>query len=498
MDNFEDEQPLNIEPDDIELNYEHYPNNEYRDNNQSEFTISNQTDGSQCISNQLLPDLGDTTGSGDTSVSEDEKNKHHINSYNVLNIDLNNRFVASKQNKSKIQDQNQYCLNDTYYDNYNILAAHSSCVRYLKEKCQNKVSELTPKVQNLSDELNDCKDSVDKVTMLNMNKNLKKLQTELLDWKNEKIIENYKNKVNPIITRYKKIKNSCDLRDKTVNNEILILIDKFLSYSSEFVPVNVRRLYRKHNACESCGEVINIQNSSSPDIIICENCGCVTSNLSGINYHKNDKTGRQYHSKENYYISLQQLQGKVEIKSRNTLEKVMNELDQYFIRKGIGDRYSVRQRPLTTTKDEMLEQQGKEPYYIYHHRYSKDCFKVRKDTNIIMLREALKDIGRNAWYRWIYYIAMEYWHWDLIDLSAAEERKILEKYDEFMKYYNAKKTLRTSSPNTNYLNYVLLNDLGYIITKKDINIVSSSQTINDYLHNLAPIFRELGYNHVPI
>ena len=457
------------------------------DNFEDEETIEIDLENS-VVDNQLLP----------PEHKRNDNTQNINNGYSILNMDIDKSHLNTQQNKSK--DQNQYCLNDTYYDNYNILAAHSSCVRYLKEKCKNKVSELTPKVQNLSEEINSIDNdlSIDKVTFLNMNKNLKELKTELSNWENEKIIDDYKNKVNPILTRYNNIRNNFDIKNKSINNEILILIDKFLSYSSEFVPVNVRRLFKKRNACESCGESINMDASLSPDIIICENCGCVTSNLTGISHQKNDRSGRQYNPKENYYISLRQLQGKVEIKSRNILEKVMNELDQYFINKGIGDRYSVRKRPLTTTKDEMLEQQGKEPYYIYKHRYTKDCFKVRKGTDAIMLRDALRYIGRNAWYRWIYYIAMEYWHWDLINLSASEERKILEKYDEFMKHYNKKKTLRKSSPNTNYLNYVLLSNLGYLITKNDIIIIKSTQTMNDYLHNLAPIFKELGYDHVPI
>ena len=426
-------------------------------------------------------------------------------STSIMNTTLPTSASSSSPNSSKKSSSKStsnenlgFCLNESFQSNYNLNQAYHQCIQYLESIRKQKLDELSGKIDQYHESL-ELMLQEGECTSIYLNKvnELKTLRKDYQYYYDGNNIEEYQKKVKPLVDRFNEISDTED-SEGSESNERLIIIDKFLTCSGKYVPVNVQKVSENRNVCHACGYQLNSSKSESSEVVICNNCGCISSNYTGVNLGREGKQSRQYHSKENYYVSLQHLQGKIEINSRNALERLMNELDEYFIRIGVGDRFEVRNRPLTTTKDEMLIQQGKEPTYIYQNWHKSNCYKVRKGTDILMLREALGEIRRGSWYRWVYYIAREYWYWYLIELSSHEEKKVLEKYDEFMKHYNRQKTLRTSSPNTNYLNYFILNSLGYIMTKRDINIVGSRQTINDYLQNLAPVFRELGYDYVPI
>lgn len=304
--------------------------------------------------------------------------------------------------------------------------------------------------------------------------NINKLKQEISQIESGERLRIYNNKVNDILTQYRKFNGKVktvifDIEDEEKYEEMgedvrsrIALIDKFLDIASEYIQVDVIRINNKpSDVCIGCGaSLVNVATNEN-GTIRCPNEECQTEHnaiilakLAKDVSRINTVTNTDDESIDNFLRAFTRYQG---LQQDRPDESLYDELDNYFQRHDRPTGDEIKKLP--------LNERGR-----------------RGDTNHKMLWNALSQIGRSEYYEDANLIGHLYWGWELPDVSQYKETIILH-YNKTQKVFYQiplEERCRTSSLGTQYRLWRHLQLVGHECYMDEFKIAENPESIRTH------------------
>lgn len=249
------------------------------------------------------------------------------------------------------------------------------------------------------------------------------------------------------------------------------IIKEFINIASRYVQLNIYNNITINNC--SCGynlssiELVNVDG----DMMTCPNCntefmGFGDNSSSLDNPSSNKKKNNNYDGKINFSKELARLQGRT--KNTKFPPNLMDLLDEYFTKNNNPVGFDVRN----------------------------DVNLLRK-TSRDMMNAALKSLGLPKLYKDVNLICHLYWGWELINLEALEG-KIMDVYDQIYTVFDKIKNDRSSSLNTQYTLWWILNVVGCNHPTSSFKLPKTPSILEYHEKKREEICLELGWSFSPI
>ncbi len=363
-------------------------------------------------------------------------------------------------------------ISGSYTHDLNILELNECVIKIMDSYKMKRLIELEKIITIESYKVQSPQYIVDRNSSLNK---LKDAEIEIDDFKNDIKKNEYINRVIPILNEYKIIKplNIYVTFGKGVrmnHSEDIIkklqrfsLIERYLNVATKYVSINI---YKKSTSkgCTLCGYDISNIESIENENIICPNCDMEITDISkskGDNLTVIKKSSSNYEGRVNFVNELYRFQGKP---TKSKIPPDLHEiLDKHFIKRRFPTGNDIRSKP------ELLKKTSKELMYM-----------------------ALKEIKMPALYKDINSICNSYWGYELLNLERLEP-DIMNKYDKINEVYEILKDDRSSSLNTQYELWWILDLLDYPCSPSDFKIPKTPDIFNYHETMRKKICDNLGW-----
>ena len=308
---------------------------------------------------------------------------------------------------------------------------------------------------------------------------LKKVDKEIKDLIDNARKNEYITKVTPILIQYRDLgilkkyvtfgKGVQMNHNEDIDKKILrfSIIEKYLEIAKKYAEINI---YRKSlvKGCTLCGFDVSDIESVENENVICPNCNM---EITDIVRYKTDSTNSKksasnYEGRINFMNELHRFQG------RPTKSKIPANLpdllDNHFRTKGFPTGNEIKSNPALFKKT------------------SKDLMYV-----------SLKSIGMTGLYKDINLICHLYWGFELKNLENLEPQ-IMERYDIIDKVYEGLKDDRSSSLNTQYELWWILDSLDFPCYPSDFKIPKTAEIFQYHERMREQISKLLNWKYVPL
>jgi hypothetical protein len=371
------------------------------------------------------------------NISESFKGVY-INDYNILNIHYSILYNFKKQNDKIIQYNNN--------------------ITTLKNKLTNtelkifEIKNITKRIQEYLDLINDLKSNKNKENYINQTKNL------LLEY----------SKIRPLkkIIKFKQSSKHIDEiipDENSVNEARHEIISQYLEIAKEYIEINLIRSIDNSNTCKTCSSNLKefIENE---DLRLCPFCNTELDNFSKVvlsceneskNLYRNN-----YSDETNFDKAILRFEGKQKNKIPSELFPM---LDKHFLSSGYYNAETIKKWQYNEDENEK--------------------FCVINDNKIIanreILYEALTKTKNSTYYNDINLILHLYWNFKLPDLSPIKE-KLKEDYAKTQKVFVNMEKERTSSLNCDFRLYKHLQLCGYKCKTTQFKIIKTPEIRAEY------------------
>jgi hypothetical protein len=396
----------------------------------------------------------------------------------------------------------------TYSSDLNLIELHEYILRTLdkmkKEETEKFNKIKTEEEYNISKTQSRC----DRESSIS---NLRNANTKLIGLINDTDKKRYISDVSSIIEQYKNIgtikkyvsfgKNvNFHDQEETIDKKLyrFALIEDFLNIAERYVSINIsKKMIIK--GCPGCGFDTESSgtfgvDTSSNDNLVCPNCGTESITLSKFKSSSEEsskKTGPAvYEGKTNFIKELSRYQGK----SKNTKipDTLIESLDAYFTQRNIPIGEMIKNGETTTGPEELGI--GGPTGGPTGGKVTGGPTSISKD----LMYRALKDLGFSTLYKDIHLICNIYWGWELINLDHLET-KILETYDTINEVFESiKEENRSSSMNTQYELWWILNHLGYECQPSDFKIPKTPGIFEYHELKRREVCERLEWDFIPL
>jgi hypothetical protein len=357
----------------------------------------------------------------------------------------------------------------TYKDNYNILNIDDIIRKKLRQEKYTELDILKLKYKNLEDQTNYPQNYVTRETTINNMMKIKK-EIELIE-EGGKLTE-YHNKVNDLISAYKKfngliktvsfeISNNDDADDEINNDEEKFevrnnIIERYLEIAANYIEINIVKISNfKKEICHGCGTSLSKISPNEDGVVRCPNQGCQTENIILVQpriINEGVYNNNAPESIDNFLKAFMYYQGLQNVKLS---ENLFSKLDEHFrkIKKPIGDE--IKKLPLNSRG-------------------------MRGDTDHKMMWTALSSIGFSEYFKHSNYICNIYWGWVLPNVMHFRET-IINHYNITQQIYNkipVEERGRDSSLGVPYRLWKHLQLVGHKCYMDEFRIVASRESLN--------------------
>lgn len=344
--------------------------------------------------------------------------------------------VLKKKNKNRRQEipKNIFAGNENsipdkiivYYSDNIDLKIIDNAIKYRFNKLKAGIGDMKEDVKQLRREKNKNKLVAEKHA-------LEKIIQEKLKFidsiQNDILLQKYLDETTEIIKKYQECKD--------INIAELYLI-KAENY------INIERIKKIENnfTCKGCDYSLIKLSEDKDGFFVCPECSMLNQSLKPNKYVKDlENYNTTYDEDINNFVKIiDKFEGKNTISIHKELYQ---ELDDYFIEKGMSSGQYYRDLPL-------LENGKKE------------------GTSRRKLWSALEKLGHNQYYDETSYIANIYWGWDIPDLTLYRDQ-IIKDYQNTQQVWNNIKSdyKRSASLGTQYRLYVHLLAVNYPFCERD-------------------------------
>lgn len=345
------------------------------------------------------------------------------------------RQQTNKEEKSKITVDDE--IRATYSTNYNIVALDL----IIRKKIKDEVNGINDLIERITVLQRQVISAVSIIEAKYLSAQIKVLENQLEDLKDDKKLNRYIEQSTPYIDAYKsmKVKTRTFIfslkgteEEKDDENTIprLICIEDYLNVAKDYANINItRRINPKAASCRECDNLLTEDDVNEMGITQCSYCmseyNTVVSKSSekdGIYSKASSSTADD--TAENFKRAIVRYQGLQNIKIP---DKLYVDLDKYFNSRGRVNNEEIKKLP--------LNERGR-----------------RGDTNCKMLFSALKDIGSSKYYEDVNLIGHKYWGWELPNISHLVDQIMSDYHKTQIVYYNmsVSERERSSSLGTQY------------------------------------------------
>ncbi len=431
-----------------------------------------------------LINFGNTSKTISSTNTYDKLSFYHDNSsklmtlsnlYDLMNIELDNSSIYMNDDEDQNIEKNLTKLYGKYTKDLNILRIHRLVVDQIihSEKINIKEAKqsLTRELINIKQAQNivNRKSSLDKIKIYKeiceKSSNDNKLSSYINDTKD--ILQKYK-KIGPLPTIISYKKEQTPKKNDEHKEYRYLLIEQYLEIVKKYLKINIVKDYQVNNVCIECNYELGEIVSDEYGTVYCPNCDVEFITLVGPYNNENNedkqKNQNNYENRENFWKALIRYQGKQNIHLPDELKHL---LDDYFTSLGLMIGEIVKLLPLN---DDL----------------------TRGNTNLILLYEALHDIGYNSYYEHANLIGYVYWGWKLPDVSHLED-KVMRDYDKTQEIFKHTKGDRKSCLNVQYRLWRHLSRCGHPCKPSDFKIVKTPGIIRYHETQWAIFCEELGW-----
>lgn len=323
-------------------------------------------------------------------------------------IDIfNTKSILDNQNIS-IPDK----IRTIYQNNYDII----SLDKIIRLKIQNDKKVMLPQLQYqlniLNQKIQKPQFRNDRINTLN---EINIIENKIENINNNKILDEYNNKVGSLLLYYKEHKNtikkfSLDTAPKNVDEKsdthLDDIINTYINIAKNYIDIIVvKKEIKEFEMCENCNCNIESIIASEKGIKICSECNC-----------------------ENVILLANSVNDDIPTKMYNKnkgLEDFMHSFDCYAGEKLVG--ISLDTLILALNKHFSFNNDDIKSLPLNRNRR-------RGHTTPRMLWDALKTTGYSAYYKYYTYIAHIYWNWELPDIEKYRNQ-VISIYIDTQKAY---------------------------------------------------------------
>ncbi len=240
---------------------------------------------------------------------------------------------------------------------------------------------------------------------------------------------------------------------ETTNPEKTLIVDEYISLASKYVRIDVTRMNLiKSDLCSNCGNNLEDMVAQPDSQLVCD-CGAIQRKLVYNKFSKDENKFESHEDEsiENFEKAFYDYMG---ICTNRIPPVLYKELDDYFSSKKMPIGKDVMLLP--------LERNGR-----------------RGNTNAKMLRNALSQIGRPAFYKNVNHIGSMYFGWNLPDISHHRE-KVMQYYNELQKAFRSiplQERQRKSSLGTQLMLQELLIMVGHECYPDEFKVSENPESI---------------------
>ena len=386
-------------------------------------------------------------------------------------------YITEPYQKNYNITVNDESINGSYTYDLNILELHDCILRILENLKKKKIDELRRVEAEEKYKITSPQYPIERNHSI---ETIKRVELELKDLEGGIKKNEYITKVSPILNEYKNLgtlkKHMTFGRGIQIGHSENIdkklqrfsIIERYLQIANKYMEINIYRT-PSMKGCTLCGYDISSIESIENENIICPNCNM---EITDISSHKNESTSNDkksvsnYEGRVNFINELHRFQGKP---TKSKIPPNLSEsLDEHFRKKSfpIGDSIKSDKRLLKNTSKDLM--------YI-----------------------ALKSIGMAALYKDINLICHLYWGYELINLENLESQ-IMERYDMIDKIYETLKDDRSSSLNTQYELWWILDSLDFKCYPTDFKIPKTSEIFQYHEKMREKISKILNWKYVAL
>lgn len=264
----------------------------------------------------------------------------------------------------------------------------------------------------------------------------------------EQSLTNFQKEVKQLIKKLKKSQNMENLY------KFNIYVESLIDIIFKYCDIRLEKVIQKDNICENCGYDVEfplmIKNEN-----ICPECGCLIYSIESFNCTNNN----DYDERDNFYLSLIQLQG---IQTVNNFPTDLEEkLDNYFTKNNCPTGKEIRKQ-------------------VHNNKGEKNGTSVKK------MKDALKVLNMKKHYENLRLICNKYWGWKMIIIDKKLENEIMNDYDQVLFVYNTLEKNRSSKINNQYMLWWLLQKNGINIGCDELSFIKTRKTL-EYYENIRRI-----------
>lgn len=342
------------------------------------------------------------------------------------------------------RDDWQIQITDTYTHDYDIIFTHGRILGSLKNEKIYQVAELKMRFNVLFKKLDQ---KLEFIKLKRIISDLKSIVREVKEILSGKRIQSYTEEVYPWLIAYNSVKDN----EISEDDGRIHIIESFFDVARNYCEVDVIRIKEDvENTCPNCDEILTQDFEEES----CPNCGTEIETLPFIPPPQLQRQESQSSddSIENYKKVLDYYQCKnIHIKN---LDQLIEELDEFFtsINKNLS-RENILKNPL-------------------------DEYGIRVGTSHEMILNALENIKRTIYNKYVYYIGHVYWGWTVRDVSDQEEL-ILEIYTLTQNVYNKipiEQRKRSSALGTSFRNFKILEMIGHKCRAREFKMAENDNS----------------------
>jgi len=412
---------------------------------------------------------------GSTGTYEERSN------FSLLEDNMGELEIVDTRNFSTqtVNSQDNYVIEElpskisgTYNEDYNILYIDEIIRKKLRQEKFTHVQCLKTRLKTLDNIIMQPQTYLMRKRTLDK---IQKLQHEISQIESGKKFSIYENRVNEILTKYRKYSGKVktvifDVGEEEQYHEIdddvrrrIALIDTFLDIASDYIQIDIIRINnRPADVCSGCGASLAKVATNEDGTVRCPDPECQTEHnviimaklaKDGSRINTNNSTDDE--SIDNFLRALTRYQG---LQQDRPDESLYDELDNYFARHDRPSGDEIKLLPLNE-----------------HGR--------RGDTNHKMLWNALSQIGRSEYYEDANLIGHLYWGWTLPNVMHYKET-IIFHYNKTQKVFYQippEERGRNSSLGTQYRLWRHLQLVGHECYMEEFKIAENAESLR--LHN---------------
>lgn len=382
-------------------------------------------------------------------------------------LDTRNFSVGNSKNKEELPR----VISGTYTEDYNILYVNEIIKKKLAQEKYSYLQGCKIKLKKLKEAILQPQTYIARESMV---KNIKNLEEEIYQIESGERIKNYNNRVKDFLSQYRqymgKVKTVIFDEEEEVQVKLdddvrkrIATIESFFEVASEYIEIDVVRINNSPcDICSGCGESLAKVATNEDGTIRCPNLECQTEHnviimakLAKDGLRINTSNNCDDESLENFLKAFTRYQG---LQLDCPDEKIYKELDEYFARCSRPSGDEIKKLP--------LNDRGR-----------------RGDTNHVMLRDALSQIGRSEYYQDANLIGHKYWGWSLPNVEHYRENIIMDYIETQKGFYQIppEERCRNSSLGTEFRLWRHLQLVGHECYMDEFKIAENSESLR--IHN---------------